>query len=320
VRLYSFDVDGDTLEQVPLAARRALDHAGRKLSLAGWTSLDPEERRTLVRLGSVSPVDLDAVARVLRRAKPLAAATDAVGDPPRDAPPARLVEAYADQGRLSAAVWTSLADVDRYALEKVAKRPNGERLANAYAEIVGHTQISTHLRPQGGVQMVNVGAKAVTERRAQAESRVTMNADAFALLANNAVPKGDVLGTARVAAIMAAKRTSELIPLCHALPITHIAVELRLDATTHSVAIATTVETQGKTGVEMEALVAASHAALTVYDMLKGVDRGMIIGPTRLLAKSGGASGNFVADPAPVGPSSGDDVSARAAATLRLGT
>lgn len=320
MRLYSFDVDGDTLEQLPLAARRALDHAGRKLSLTGWTSLGPQERRTLVRLGSVSPVDLDTVARVLRRAKPSASATEAVGDPPRDAPPAHLVEAYAEQGRLSAAVWTSLADVDRYALEKVAKRPNGERLANAYAEIVGHTQISTHVRAQGGVQMVNVGAKAVTERRAQAESRVTMNGDAFALLANNAVPKGDVLGTARVAAIMAAKRTSELIPLCHALPITHIAVDLRLDAATHSVAIATTVETQGKTGVEMEALVAASHAALTVYDMLKGIDRGMTIGPTRLLAKSGGASGSFVAEPTPAGPSSVEDVAARAAATLRLGT
>jgi cyclic pyranopterin phosphate synthase len=316
VRLYSFDVDGETLEQLPLAARRALDHAGRKLSLAAWTSLEPAERRTLVRLGSTSPVDLDAVARVLRRARPAAAAAEAVGDPPRDAPPARLVEAYEEHGTLSTAVWTSLADVDRYALDKVAKKNNPDRLANAYAEIVGHTQISTHLRAQGGVQMVNVGAKAITERRAEAESRVSMNRDAFALLSNNAVPKGDVLATARVAAIMAAKRTSELIPLCHALPLSHIAVDLRLDAATQSVCIATTVETQGKTGVEMEALVAATHAALTVYDMLKGVDRSMTIGPTRLIAKSGGASGNFVAEPEP-DPPSAEDVSARAAATTR---
>jgi molybdenum cofactor biosynthesis protein MoaC len=296
VRLYSFDVDGDTLEQLPLAARRALDHAGRKLSLNGWTSLDDSERRALTRLGSVSPVDLDAVARVLRRARPAAVPTEALGDPPRDAPPPRLVEAYATQGRLSSAIWTSLSDVDRYALQKVARKPNGERLANAYAEIVGHTQVSTHLQAQGGVQMVNVGAKAITERRAEAESRVSMNRDAFALLSNNAVPKGDVLATARVAAIMAAKRTSELIPLCHALALTHIAVELRLDAATQSVCISTIVETQGKTGVEMEALVAATHAALTVYDMLKGIDRAMTIGPTRLLTKSGGASGQFVAD------------------------
>ena len=173
--------------------------------------------------------------------------------------------------------------------------------------------------------MVNVGAKAVTERRAQAESRVSMNRDAFALLANNAVPKGDVLATARVAAIMAAKRTSELIPLCHALPLTHIAVDLRLEPASQSVSISAVVETQGKTGVEMEALVAATHAALTVYDMLKGVDRAMTIGPTRLVAKSGGASGSFAASGAagagstePGEPDSAqEDVSVRAAATLR---
>src|SRR5690606_36579667 len=166
---------------------RALDHAGRKLSLAGWTSLDPNERRTLVRLGSASPVDLDAVARILRRARPAATATEPVGDPPRDAPPARLIEVYADHGRLSAAVWTSLGDVDRYALYKVAKRADPERVESAYAEIIGHTQISTHLRAQGGVQMVNVGAKRVSERRAEAESRVSMNREAFALLSNHAV-------------------------------------------------------------------------------------------------------------------------------------
>jgi cyclic pyranopterin phosphate synthase len=317
VRFYSFDVDAETLELVPLAARRALDHAGRKLSLAGWTSLPDGDRRALTRLGSTSPVDLDAVARILRRARPAAAAAEALGDPPRDAPPARVLEAYAPHGRLSTAIWSSLSDVDRYALAKVARKPNAERIADAYAEIIGHTQVSTHLRAQGGVQMVNVGQKAVTERRAEAESRVSMNRDAFALLSNNAVPKGDVLATARVAAIMAAKRTAELIPLCHALPLSHIAVELRLDAPTQSVIISTTVETTGKTGVEMEALVAATHAALTVYDMLKGVDRAMSIGPTRLLAKSGGASGNFVADE-PLSGASSEEPSLRAA-TLREG-
>ena len=299
MRLYSFDVDGEALELVPLAARRALDHAGRKLSLVGWTSLEPNERRSLVRLGSTTPVDLDAVARVLRRARPAATAAEAVGDPPRDVPPQRVLEAYAEHGRLSPAIWSSLSDLDRYALEKVAKRPSPERIAGAYAEIIGHTQVSTHLGPRGGVQMVNVGAKAITERRAEAESRVSMNRDAFALLANNAVPKGDVLATARIAGIMAAKRTSELIPLCHALALTHVAVDLRLDAPTQSVLISTTVETHGKTGVEMEALVAATHAALTVYDMLKGIDRAMSMGPTRLIAKSGGASGSFSADSLP---------------------
>ena len=144
-----------------------------------------------------------------------------------------------------------------------------------------------------------------------------MNRDAFALLANNAVPKGDVLATARIAGIMAAKRTSDLIPLCHALALTHVAVELRLDAATQSVHISTTVETHGKTGVEMEALVAATHAALTVYDMLKGIDRAMTMGPTRLLTKSGGASGAFVAGYGGAEPSSEPSQSAAPAATRR---
>jgi cyclic pyranopterin monophosphate synthase len=205
------------------------------------------------------------------------------------------VEAYAEYGRLSAAVWTSLGDLDRYALQKVALRNDPERMHAAFAEIVGHTEVSTHVRASGGVQMVNVGVKPVTERRAEAESRVSMNKEAFALLRNNAVPKGDVLGTARLAGIMAAKRTPDLIPLCHALALTHVAVDLRLDPEAHAVSIVASVETLGQTGVEMEALVAASVAALTVYDMLKGTDRAMQLGPTRLLAKSGGASGDFVA-------------------------
>lgn len=305
VKLYAFDVDGERLDQLPLAARRALDHAGWKLSLAGWNSLSLSRRRGLAELGSVSPVNVAEVTRLVQGTTPPPILSDLHADPPRLQPPAVVVQAFAEQGRISQAVWSSLADVDRYALEKVAARGNPERLAGAFAEIVGHTQVSTHVRPSGGVQMVNVGDKPVTRRRAQAESRVSMNREAFALLQNNAVPKGDVLATARVAAIMAAKRTSELIPLCHAIALTHVGVELRLDAQARAVEIRTSVETVGKTGVEMEALVAASHAALTVYDMLKAIDRGMHIGPTRLLEKSGGASGDFVANaesPAGVAP------------------
>jgi len=295
VKLYAFDVDGERLDQLPLAARRALDHAGWKLSLSGWNSLPLSRRRRLTALGSVSPVDVAEVTQIVQGATPPAILSDVHGDPPRAQPPAVVVQAFAEQGRISQAVWSSLADVDRYSLEKVASRGNPERLAGAFAEIVGHTQVSTHVRPSGGVQMVNVGDKAVTRRRAEAESRVSMNREAFALLQNHAVPKGDVLATARIAAIMAAKRTSELIPLCHAIALTHVGVELRLDTQARSVEVRTSVETIGKTGVEMEALVAASHAALTVYDMLKAIDRGMQIGPTRLLEKSGGASGDFVA-------------------------
>jgi cyclic pyranopterin phosphate synthase len=295
VKLYSFDVDGERLEQLPLAARRALDHAGRKLSLAGWNSLDRTRRLELVALGSAAEVDVARVAERVIGAEPAAQACEIFTDPPREQPPAALVQAYAHYGRVSPAIWTALTPLDRYALNKVASRGQPERLAGAYAEIIGHSQVSTHVRAQGGVQMVNVADKAVTRRRAEAESRVSMNREAFELLASHNVPKGDVLATARIAGIMAAKRTPDLIPLCHALALTHVAVDLRLEPADHSVRITAVVETVGKTGVEMEALVAASLAALTVYDMLKAIDRSMQIGPTRLLAKSGGASGDFAA-------------------------
>jgi cyclic pyranopterin phosphate synthase len=140
--------------------------------------------------------------------------------------------------------------------------------------------------------MVDVSGKAVTLRRASASSRVRMNAEAFArLLSNN--PKGDVLNTARIAGILAAKKTSEWIPLCHPLPLTKVVVELAPHATDPELGILATVETRAPTGVEMEALTAASAAALTVYDMLKAFDRGMEIGGTRLVAKSGGRSGDY---------------------------
>ena len=293
MKLYAFDVDGERLDLVPLAARRALDHAGCRLSLAGWQSLDLDQRRELARLGSEVAVDVAEVARRAAQATPAASACEVALDPAAEAPAPALVEAFAPFGRLSPAIWLSLADLDRYALQKVTVHSNPERLRAAYAEIVGYRQVSTHLRPAGGVQMVNVGAKAVTQRRAVAESRVSMNREAFELLQRQAVPKGDVLGIARVAGILAAKRTAELVPLCHAVPLTHLSVELQLDADTHSVCIEAHVHAEARTGVEMEALVAVSHAALTVYDMLKAVDRGMQIGPTRLLAKSGGASGDF---------------------------
>jgi cyclic pyranopterin phosphate synthase len=293
VKLYSFDVDGERLDRVPLAARRALDHAGWKLSLAGWESLALDQRRDLVRLGSAAAVDVADVARRVAQARPAATRCEVALDPAPDAPAMTLVETFAPYGRLSPAIWLSLSDLDRYALQKVAARDNPERVSAAYAEIVGYRQVSTHLGPAGGAQMVNVGAKPVTQRRALAASRVSMKREAFELLQRQAVPKGDVLGTARIAGILAAKRTAELIPLCHAVPLSQLTVDLRLEADTLSVYIEAHVQAEAKTGVEMEALVAVSHAALTVYDMLKALDRGMQIGPTRLLAKSGGASGDF---------------------------
>lgn len=144
--------------------------------------------------------------------------------------------------------------------------------------------------------MVDVSAKPTTARTATARARVVMQAETLALIRAGRAEKGDVLGVARLAGIMAAKRTAELIPLCHPLPITAVSVELRADAAGPAVEIAATVRTTGQTGVEMEALTAASVAALTVYDMCKAVDRGMRIEAIRVTHKAGGKSGEFQQD------------------------
>ena len=149
----------------------------------------------------------------------------------------------------------------------------------------------THLDAQGQAHMVDVGAKAETEREAIAAGRVLMQPATLALLRAGNLPKGDVLGTARVAGIMAAKRTSELIPLCHPLLLTKVAVEFEFDEDASAVEITATVRCRGQTGVEMEALTAVSVAALTIYDMAKAVERGMVISDIRLLEKRGGKSG-----------------------------
>lgn len=150
----------------------------------------------------------------------------------------------------------------------------------------------THLTPAGEARMVDVSPKPATERAAAAEAFVRMSGEAVAALREGTVAKGDVLGVARVAGIMAAKRTSELIPLCHPLQVT--SVEVGLEVTGEGVAVTAAVKTTDRTGVEMEALVAASVAALTVYDMCKAVDRAMTVERVRLLRKSGGRSGTWV--------------------------
>jgi cyclic pyranopterin monophosphate synthase len=156
------------------------------------------------------------------------------------------------------------------------------------------SQEFSHFDARGNAAMVDVGAKPVTERTATARARVVMLPATAALIRRGGAKKGDVLGVARIAGIMAAKRTAELIPLCHPLPIS--AVTLDLTVTADAVEIAATVRTTGQTGVEMEALTAASVAALTVYDMCKSVDRGMRIETVRLTHKAGGKSGEFSQD------------------------
>ncbi len=143
--------------------------------------------------------------------------------------------------------------------------------------------------------MVDVSDKEVTSRIAVAEAHITMNTDTLALVQDGTAAKGDVLGTARLAGIMAAKQTANLIPLCHPLPITKVSVDLTVDADLPGVQIKATVKTTGKTGVEMEALTAASVAALTVHDMVKAVQKDMVIGGLRVTFKDGGKSGRFEA-------------------------
>lgn len=149
----------------------------------------------------------------------------------------------------------------------------------------------THLDAQGHAQMVDVTTKTETSRRAIARGRVLLSQETLALLRDNNIPKGDALGVARVAGILAAKRTSDLIPLCHPLPITKVRVDLTL--TEDGVDIEAEVAVTGKTGVEMEALTAVSLAALTLYDMVKAVDKAAVITDIRLEHKSGGKSGDY---------------------------
>ena len=153
----------------------------------------------------------------------------------------------------------------------------------------------THFDAAGNAAMVDVGGKPETARAATARARVVMRPDTLRMILQGQAKKGDVFGVARLAGIMAAKRTADLIPLCHPLPISAVTVDLAAEGD-GAVAIEATVRTTGRTGVEMEALTAASIAALTVYDMCKAVDRGMRIEALRVVAKSGGKSGDFVQD------------------------
>ncbi len=157
------------------------------------------------------------------------------------------------------------------------------------------TRDLTHIDPQGNAVMVDVSAKGSTERTATAKGTVTMRPETLARIASGGIKKGDVLGVARIAGIMAAKRTHELIPLCHPLALTAVSLDLTPDSSRNAIEITATVKVTGQTGVEMEALTAASVAALTIYDMCKAIDRGMTISDIRLVHKSGGKSGVYEA-------------------------
>lgn len=151
----------------------------------------------------------------------------------------------------------------------------------------------THLDESGAARMVDVAGKPVTARVAVARGRITMSAEAAAAIRAGAVQKGDVLATARIAGIMAAKKTAELIPLCHPLPLSSVTIDLAPDET--GVTVIATAATAAQTGVEMEALTAASIALLTIYDMAKALDKAMVVGDVRLVSKRGGKSGDWTA-------------------------
>ena len=158
------------------------------------------------------------------------------------------------------------------------------------------TSVLTHFDAQGQAHMVDVSGKTATHRVALAQGRIVMNAATLNLILTGTAKKGDVLGVARIAGIMAAKKTSDLIPLCHPLALTRVALEFETEQANATVICRATVETIGPTGVEMEALTAVQVALLTIYDMCKAVDRGMTITDVKLLEKHGGKSGSFVSD------------------------
>ena len=151
----------------------------------------------------------------------------------------------------------------------------------------------THFNESGEAHMVDIGDKKSSARRAVVKGQISMKSETLALIKEGKHKKGDVLGIARTAGIMATKRTADLIPLCHPLSLTHVSVDFAIDETNNSIECTVITETRGQTGVEMEALTGAQIALLTIYDMCKAVDRGMVIGDIRLIEKSGGKSGHW---------------------------
>jgi cyclic pyranopterin phosphate synthase len=286
--IYDFEGLDDSLPYVPVAARRLLDVTGRKLSLAGWLSLGAEARWQLARAGAGERVQVEAVA-VLDAAVPSATSAPAIPDPSAVWPPAELVNALGPARPLDEARWQGLSALDRYALVKSAGKP--EKLARAYDEILRAVSFS-HLTVAGAAHMVNVGGKDTSLRRAVASACVNTTPEVVQAVVGGRAAKGDVLGAARVAGILAAKRTPELIPLCHPVQTTQATVDFQLDPARGRIRVTATIEAIDRTGVEMEAMVAAAIASLTVYDMIKSADRWATIAAVQLEAKSGGKSGD----------------------------
>ncbi len=281
--VFSFEDIGDDLPLLPLAARRALDVAGRRLSLSAWQRLSLPERQCLVREGSNDTVDVSAVTAAIATAEPAASPISADDESRLSNRPAPLP--------LSDERWAELSKLQRFAILHLVKRDNAQRLREALAEIAPARP--THIDEHGDARMVDVGEKSITHRRAVARAVVRMKPQTAQLVTAATAPKGDVLATARIAAIMGAKRTSDLIPLCHPIALSRVDVSFDVDAPEGRITVMATADAHDRTGVEMEAMTAASVAALTIYDMLKGIEKGIVIGEIVLVEKRGGRSGHY---------------------------
>jgi cyclic pyranopterin monophosphate synthase len=287
--VYTFEAIDDSLPYIPLAGRRVLDAVGRKVSLEAWVSMPVEDRRRLVDAGAGDVVD-DSVVTVLDGVTRKAAPIPPEPEPdPAHVPPS-LAGALGPSQPLDPTRWRALRALDRYALVKYAGKP--EKLARAYEEIIGAPSPLSHLDEHGAARMVDVGGKAETTRGAVATARVWTDRTVIEAIGTGGSSKGDVLAAARIAGILASKRTFELIPLCHPVRTTSVAIDFELDAGAGEIRVRATVEAVDRTGVEMEAMVAASIASLTIYDMIKSADRWTSIESVRLEAKHGGKSGD----------------------------
>jgi cyclic pyranopterin phosphate synthase len=374
--VYAFEGLLPEIESPPIAARRALDHAGLRISIEAWRSLSIDERSRLTLAGASERVDTDVVSGIARLASPPPQRVPTGADPDQGTPPEALSRALEPMRSIEPRRWGRLRALDRYALVHTYRRAmarssflilgeafdavmatvpagsgdlerrldrapvargisspapasGGYQAPGAYSsfddaaprerhEVVLKDRseartpappsvrpapapapspapsISTHVNEAGAVHMVPVGEKAPTARRAVASGIVKMRADTAARLLRRDTPKGEVLATARVAGIMAAKRTPDLIPLCHGVALTGVTIDIEIDAPGARVIVTATADAHDRTGVEMEALVAVSVACLTIYDMLKGIDRELVIGEVKLLEKSGGRTGHYV--------------------------
>jgi cyclic pyranopterin phosphate synthase len=289
INVFDFE-DTEDLSLLPLAARRALDLAGLKLSLEGWQSLPRADRLFLIEAGASEQVPVVQVRALASRATPAGAPMEARPDPPLDALPPALQGVLGPQRALPLPRWQALRSLERYAFRHLA-RPGREQAAASLFDQVLAPPRPTHLDEHGEARMVDVAPKPITQRRAVARARVRINPSVLARITEQGAPKGDAFGAARIAGIQAAKRTHELIPLCHGLQLTRVEVRFELEATRGEVLIFVTADALDRTGVEMEALTGASVAALTLYDMVKGMQRDVVIEEIVLERKEGGRSG-----------------------------